>query len=217
MTSCPFPRREKDLPETAPPVHLRLRGMLDEATERLALRAVLSASHLLGVATGTHLRKLRAQNNPLAELQARLEEAELRARLAGETAEILGARFSKLPERHRPYFTPAQRFRILEIKSLLAWSAQEAARVFLVCPNTILNWEKAADPEKHSVGSSVKAYAARPPRRRRGPLHRPGHDPLRPWGPGPHGPDPRAGGLEGLRPLRWALPEGAAPFRLAPA
>lgn len=144
------------MPETAPPVYLRLRGTLDEATERLALRAVFSASHLLGLATGTHLRKLRAQNDPLAELQARLEEAELRARLAGETAELLAARFSKVPERHRPYFTPAQRFRILEVRSLLAWTAQEAARVFLVCPNTILNWEKAADPEKHSVGSTVR-------------------------------------------------------------
>jgi transposase InsO family protein len=152
----PVSRREKDLPQTAPPVYLRLRGILDKATERLALRAALSASHLLGLATGTHLRKLRAQDDPLADLQARLEEAELRARLAGETAEILGARFSKLPERHRPFFTPAQRFRILEMRSLLAWSAQEAARVFLVCPNTILNWETAADPRKHCVGSTVK-------------------------------------------------------------
>jgi len=144
------------LPKTAPPVSLRLRGCLDEATERLALRAALSASHLLGLATGTHLRKLRAQHDPLAKLQARLEDSELRARLAGETADILAARFSKVPERHRPYFTPAQRFRILEMRSLLAWSAQEAARVFLVCPNTILNWENAADPERHSVGSTVK-------------------------------------------------------------
>lgn len=147
----PVSRKEEDLLETAPPVYLRLRGILDEATERLALRAALSASHLLGLATGTHLRKLGAQNDPLAELQARLEEAELRARLAGETAELLGARFSKLPQRHRPYFTPAQRFRILEMRS-----AQEAARVFLVCPNTMLNWEKAADPDRHSVGSTVK-------------------------------------------------------------
>jgi hypothetical protein len=142
------------LPEIAPPVSLRLRGILDEATERLALRAALSASHLLGLATGTHLRKLRAQNDPLAELQARLEEAELRARLARETAEILGARFGKLPERQRPYFTPAQRFRILEIRSLLAWSARDVARVFLVCPNTILNWERAADPDMHTAGST---------------------------------------------------------------
>ena len=66
------------MPETAPPVHLRLRCNLDEATERLALRAALSASHLLGLATGTHLRKLRAQNDPLAELQARLEDADSR-------------------------------------------------------------------------------------------------------------------------------------------
>jgi transposase InsO family protein len=144
------------LPKTAPPVSLRLRGALDEATERLALRAALTASHLMGLATGTHLRKLRAQNDPLAALQVRLEEAELRARLAGETAEILGARFGKLPERQRPYFTPAQRFRILEIRSLLAWSAQDAARVFLVCPNTILNWEKAADPDMQTAGSTVK-------------------------------------------------------------
>jgi hypothetical protein len=144
------------LPKTAPPFSLRLRGALDEATERLALRAALTASHLLGLATGTHLRTLRAQNDPMAELQARLEEAELRARLAGETAELLGARFGKLPERQRPYFTPSQRFRILEIRSLLAWSAQDASRVFLVCPNTILNWEKAADPDIHSAGSTVK-------------------------------------------------------------
>lgn len=79
------------MPETAPPVHLRLRSILDEATERLALRAALSASHLLGLATGTHLRRLRTQNDPLAEIQARLEEAELRARLAGPTSPLPSA------------------------------------------------------------------------------------------------------------------------------
>ena len=142
--------------DTALPIHLRLRGRLDEATERLALRAALTASHLLGLATGTHLRRLRGLNDPLAHLQARLEESELRARLAFETAEILGARFAKIPERHRPYFTPAQRFRILEIRHLLARSAQETARVFLLCPNTVLNWERKADPDIHSVGSTVK-------------------------------------------------------------
>jgi transposase InsO family protein len=146
----------KHLTQHTTPVHLRLRGKLDEATERLALRAALTASHLLGLATGTHLRRLRGLNDPAAGLQARLEEAELRARVAWESAEILGARFSRIPERRRPYFTPAQRFRILEMKSLLGWSASEVARVFLLCPNTILNWEKAADPDKLSVGSTVK-------------------------------------------------------------
>lgn len=76
--------------------------------------------------------------------------------MAWDTAEIFGARFARIAERHRPYYTPAQRFRILQIKNLLAWSAGEAAQAFLICPNTILNWEKAADPNRNTVGSTVK-------------------------------------------------------------
>ena len=104
--------------DTTLPVHLRLRGKLDEATERLALRAALTASHLLGLATGTHLRQLRGQNDPLVQLQVRLEEAELKTNLAWEANEMLIARFARLPGQRRPYFTPAQRFRILEINRI---------------------------------------------------------------------------------------------------
>ena len=107
------------MPETRPPVHLRLR-------------------------------------DPLASLQARLEEAELRARLAWEAAEILRSRFAKIPEKNRPYFTPAARFRILELRNLLGWNAHDTAGVFLICPNTILNWEQAADPDAQTAGSCVK-------------------------------------------------------------
>jgi transposase InsO family protein len=139
-----------------PPVHLRLRRALGDASEQVALRAALTASHLLGLATGTHLRRLRAERDALVQLQARLEEAELRARLATEALEILGARFARLPERRRPHFSPGQRFRILEIRNLLGWSAHEVARVFLVCSNTVLNWEAVADPETTTVGCTVK-------------------------------------------------------------
>jgi hypothetical protein len=147
---------EVAMPEMAVPVHLRLPPALDELTHRLALRAALFAARLLGLATGTHLRGLRGLADPKAELKARVQEAELRARLASEAAELLAARFSKIPERHRPYFTPAQRFRILELKNLLAWSAADTARTFLVCPHTILNWERAANPESRTVGSIVE-------------------------------------------------------------
>jgi transposase InsO family protein len=37
---------------TATPVRLRLRGSIDDLTERLALRAALTAAHLFGLATG---------------------------------------------------------------------------------------------------------------------------------------------------------------------
>ncbi len=142
--------------EPTPPAQMRLRGKVDEPTCRLALRATLTAAHLLGLAAGTHLRALRALRDPVATLQARLEEAELRAKLAWEILEILSARFARLPERKRPHFTPGQRFRLSEIKNLLGWNAVQAAATFLVCPNTILNWELAADPHARTAGSMVK-------------------------------------------------------------
>ena len=74
---------------TTPLVHLRLGVPLEHKTERLVLRAVLTASRLLGVATGTHLRHLRDTEDPLPTLHARLQEAELRAHLAWEAANIL--------------------------------------------------------------------------------------------------------------------------------
>jgi transposase InsO family protein len=149
--------------KASPPVFLRLRGKVEGATERVALRAVLTAAHLFGLAAGTHLRQLRGAKDPLMDAQGRLEEADLRARLAMEIVDILVARFDRLPERRRPYYSPSQRFRILEIKNLLAWSAKETAKTFLVCANTIQNWEHSVDPTSKTVGSTVQPI---PPVRR---------------------------------------------------
>ena len=54
---------------------------------------------------------------------------ELQARLAWEVVALLVGRFAKFPERKRPYFTSAQRCRILEIKNLLGWSADKGVRL----------------------------------------------------------------------------------------
>ena len=138
------------------PLRLKLRSRLTDAKERFALRATLTAAHLLGLATGKHLRDLRASNDPLLRLQSRLEQAQLDARLAWEIVEILATRFSKIPERRRPHYSASVRFRILELKNLLGWSREIAARVFLLSPNTLTNWESTADVEAHTVGSTVK-------------------------------------------------------------
>jgi transposase InsO family protein len=145
------------------PIHLRLRPVRGEDTTRTALRAVLNAAHLLGLAAGTHLRKLRALPDPVAELQARRQEAEIKAAALGALLEILLERFAKVPERHRPHCGPAARFRLLELKSLLGWNRLRAARMFLVCPNTLSNWERSADSTAMTVGSTVKPV---PPVRR---------------------------------------------------
>ena len=109
-----------------PPLHLRLREKLDTTTERLALRAALTAAHLLGLATGRLLRDLRSKNDPLAEAVAQLKEAELKASLAWEIVEILGTRLDKIPERHRPYFTPTHVFR--SSRSRTTWAGTETSR-----------------------------------------------------------------------------------------
>src|SRR5262245_33017331 len=138
------------------PLRLKLRTRLTETKERMALRATLTAAHLLGLATGKHLRDVRASKDPLLELQSRLEQAQLDARLAWEIVEILATRFSKIPERRRPHYSPVVRFRILELTNLLGWSRDISARVFLLSSNTFTNWERTADTEAHTVGSTVK-------------------------------------------------------------
>jgi hypothetical protein len=135
---------------------LRRFRQLGQSANRLAMAALLQAHSLLGLAAGRHLREARAQEDPLRNLQARLEEAELKAQLAWEALDVVRARLAKIPERHRPYYSPAQRFRIVEIKRLLGWTREETATTFLVCQNTISNWEAAIDPEAGTVGSTVK-------------------------------------------------------------
>jgi hypothetical protein len=81
----------------APPVRLRLRGVIDHAAEKLALRGAIAAAHLFGIASGILLRQLRAMNEPLATALAQAKEAEFKAGVFAYALEILGARFDKLP------------------------------------------------------------------------------------------------------------------------
>jgi len=140
----------------APPVRLRFKRRIDDATEKLALEAAFAAAHLFGLACGILLRRLRAMNDPLAQALAQAKEAELKSVLLARAVDILAARFDKLPEGRRPFYTPQQRFQILELKNLLGWPADQIARLFRVCTNTILNWERHADPEARTVGATVR-------------------------------------------------------------
>jgi hypothetical protein len=83
------------------------------------------------------------------------------------SASCSAGRLDKLPERRRLHYTPAQRWRILEIKRLLALSSEEAARLFRVSMGTVLRWEAEAgrEPEKTAIGSLLRPT---PPLRRYG-------------------------------------------------
>ena len=111
------------------------------ASPPAALPALLRASHLFGLALGSALGKLRDSGVTAARMFERAEESALLLRMTREAAEILGARWDKVPERHRPHYVPEQRFRILRIRSFLGLSQRETAAMFRVSVETIARWE----------------------------------------------------------------------------
>lgn len=131
----------------------------------LALSALMKATNLLGLALAERIRQYRDSGDAVLDRFAQLQEQSLHAGLWREAVEILASRWDKIPERQRPHFTPEVRFRILRIKALLAWSADETASTFRVSTGTILRWEHEAlgAPERKTVGSLLKPV---PPVRR---------------------------------------------------
>jgi DNA-binding transcriptional regulator YiaG len=107
----------------------------------LALPALLRATHLLGLVLGSAFGRLRESGATAARLFERAEESALLLRMTRETAEILGNRWDKVPERHRPHYVPEQRCRILRIRNFLGLSQRETAAMFRVSVETIARWE----------------------------------------------------------------------------
>lgn len=140
-------------------------AMKRRALDNLALRALMKATHLLGLALAERLRQYRGSGDPVLDRFAMLQEQTLHVALLRDALSILGSRWDKLPERERPHYTPEARFRILRLKTLLALPAQETAHMFRVATGTVLRWEHEAqrEPQRPTIGSLVKPV---PPVRR---------------------------------------------------
>ena len=106
-----------------------------------ALPALLRATHLLGLALGSALGRLRESGATAARMFEKAEESALLLRMMREAAEVLGARWDKVPERQRPHYGLEQRFRILRIRSFLGLSQRETAAMFRVSVETVARWE----------------------------------------------------------------------------
>jgi transposase InsO family protein len=148
--------------------HAVLRAATSRHLDRLAMRALLRANELLGLAIGIRLAKLRDSDDPLAEAYAGAEVSAAQAQLFAEAADILRERWDSLPERRRPHYRPTQRYRILRIRHLLGLSAADTARWFRVSSDTILRWEPEVDVPGSDDGESQEAKLVRasPPVRR---------------------------------------------------
>ena len=133
--------------------------------DTLALRALMKATHLLGLALAERIRQYRGSGDRVLDHFAQLQEQTLHVALLREALETLASRWDKIPDRQRPHFSPSARFKILRLKTLLALPADETASTFRVSTGTILRWEQEAlgAPERHTVGSLLKPI---PPVRR---------------------------------------------------
>jgi len=159
--------------KTNPSDALAVRALCAAAAPRFgdhfALRALLKAHALLATALGIRLAELRDSGLSDAARFARMHELSWQLPAALSAARVLGERWSKVPERHRPHYTPEQRFEILRVKSVLVLSARETASLFALSQGTIHRWitellrAQQADPGAAAIG---KKFQPTPPVRR---------------------------------------------------
>ena len=132
----------------------RKRGRLPSS----AVRALLHAQRLLGLAFGLEIAERRSDEEPLQRTfgQAKLYEVLLRG--FQEATAILGEHLDKVHESQKPHYSPELRYRILRVRRLLGFSQAEIARLFRVAPTTIARWEAEAgrNPDKTTVGCLVR-------------------------------------------------------------
>jgi len=86
----------------------------------------------------------RVQNH---RLRGERDRASAKIALLKEELGIKDARWNRLPPRRRPFYTPVQRMRILQLKSARAWSCEQAARAFLVDEQTLRSWMRRIDEQ----------------------------------------------------------------------
>ena len=96
--------------------------------------------------------------NPRARQAAENDQFKQEIQLLREELRIKDARLAKIDPRHRPYYPPAERMAILELKAARGWSLTQAARAFLVEPDTIAAWLKRID----EAGSSALVQLREP-------------------------------------------------------
>jgi hypothetical protein len=122
----------------------------NRSLDRWAMKALLKANELLGLALGIRLAALRDSGDALQAAFAQTEANLFLARTFEEVARILASRWEKIPDKRRPQYTPEQRYRILRLKKLLSWSHENTAALLCVAPGTIARWEN-ANPENQKT------------------------------------------------------------------
>jgi hypothetical protein len=79
------------------------------------------------------------------QLAARLEQSDQELMRVLEELQIKDARMARLPAHRRPFYSPTERLRILQIKAVRGWTLAQTAQAFGVEPATIASWSARCD------------------------------------------------------------------------
>ena len=104
--------------------------------------------HIIGIAQIilAHARGWAADcTNPKVRMQSDLDRAEQEIVLLREEIRIKDGRMAQLPPHQRPYYPPAERMAILQLRAARNWSLEQTARTFLLAGGTIASWLKRID------------------------------------------------------------------------
>ena len=109
---------------------------------QLAIVHVVSLARVALVAA----RGRVAEDGSIADrLRAELDAAREEIALLREEMRLKDLRMSRVPTRRRPYFRPAERLAILQLRAARGWSKRETARRLLLAPATIVHWMRRLD------------------------------------------------------------------------
>ncbi len=89
--------------------------------------AVLHAISLASAALTLTRSRTTSIRDSKRRLLADLEHAQAEIALLREEIDLKDTRWSRLPSRRRPHYSPIERMRILELKAARGWSREEAA------------------------------------------------------------------------------------------
>jgi hypothetical protein len=124
----------------------------------LAARAFCKALHLLGLAFATRLSELRADPDPFARAQAKVEEQAIIINALWDLIAVLIERMERIPDKRRPQHSPLARFAILRFGQVLNLSLAELARFASVSIETIARWQA----DLRSTDEEPRTHTVRP-------------------------------------------------------
>ena len=86
--------------------------------------------------------------NGRIRIKAEYERSQQEIVLFREEMRIKDTRMALISPHRRPYYPPAERMAILELRAARGWSLQQTADAFLVTAATIASWMKRLDEER---------------------------------------------------------------------